>query len=339
MRAHLVVGRAGGRAAVGRDRLVALAALAARESSYRVSTFSIGFEERAFNELERARWSPSNTAPTTTSWSCAPTPSSCCPGWREAFDEPFADSSALPTYLVSQLAAGTVKVALSGEGGDELFGGYYTYVADTLAPRIGPVASALRPLVERLPSSSGQGQLDYKAKRFARAAHLPPLERHHGWKEIFSPEARAELLDGRRGAVDPLDVYRARYAETEGADELRAAPGRRPRHLPGRRPAREDRPREHGALARGARAVLRPGGRRAGARAAAPMKVRGLAKKRLLRRAVATLLPEIVRGRKRGSRSRPPRGCAATWSRSRATCCRRTGCARRASSTRRPSRA
>ena len=64
-------------------------------------------------ELRRARrgrgWSPSATAPTTTSWSCGPTPSSCLPKLVEAFDEPFADSSALPTYLVSELAAGTSR--------------------------------------------------------------------------------------------------------------------------------------------------------------------------------------------------------------------------------------
>ena len=120
---------------------------------------------------------------------------------------------------MSELASRHVKVALSGEGGDELFGGYYTYAADLLALRFGGVARLARPLVERLPSSSAKASFDYRAKRFVRAAHLPPLERHHGWKEIFSPDLRAELTR-RRNGVDPLDVYRAVFAETEDADLL-----------------------------------------------------------------------------------------------------------------------
>jgi asparagine synthase (glutamine-hydrolysing) len=196
-----------------------LAALAAQEASEPLRTFSIGFEERSFDELADARLVAERYGTEHRELVLRPDAALLLPALAEAFDEPFADSSALPTYLVSQLAAEDVKVALSGEGGDELFGGYYTYAADLLAERTGWAAPFLRPLVERLPSSSARASFDYKAKRFVRAAHLPPLERHHGWKEIFSPAARAELT-GRGNGWDPVDLLRARFAETEGADLL-----------------------------------------------------------------------------------------------------------------------
>src|SRR4051794_15740725 len=197
----------------------ALAALAAQELAEPLRTFSIGFEERSFDELGDARLVATRYATDHHELVLRPDAALLLPALAEAFDEPFADSSALPTYLVAQLAAGDVKVALSGEGGDELFGGYETYVADLLAPRVGWLARAARPAVELLPSSGRKASFDYKAKRFARAAHLPPLERHHGWKEIFSPEARAELT-GRADAWDPVSLLRARFAETEGHELL-----------------------------------------------------------------------------------------------------------------------
>jgi asparagine synthase (glutamine-hydrolysing) len=196
-----------------------LAALAAEESSEQLRTFSIGFEERTFDEVADARLVAERYGTLHRELVVRPDAALLLPALAEAFDEPFADSSALPTYLVSQLAAGDVKVALSGEGGDELFGGYYTYAADLLAARVGALARLARPLVERLPSSDAKASFDYRAKRYVRAAHLPPLERHHGWKEIFSADARAELT-GRRSPFDPVDLLRARYVETVGADEL-----------------------------------------------------------------------------------------------------------------------
>jgi asparagine synthase (glutamine-hydrolysing) len=301
VRAHLVSDVPVGVLLSGGIDSSALAALAARESPYRISTFSIGFEERSFNELELARTVANRYSTDHHELVVRPDAVDLLPKLAEAFDEPFADSSALPTYLVSQLAAGHVKVALSGEGGDELFGGYYTYVADTLAPRVGWLAAAARPLVERLPSSSGKASLEYKAKRFTRAAHLPALERHHAWKETFSPDARAALLDGRRAELDPLDLYRARYAETEGADELaRLQDVDTGIYLVDDLLVKTDRasmahslearvPFCDAVVAELALALPRS------------MRVRGLAKKRLLRKAVAPLLPdEIVRGRKQG---------------------------------------
>ena len=196
-----------------------LAALAAEESTGPLRTFTIGFEERSFDETAGARKVAERYATNHRELVLRPEPELLLRALAEAFDEPFADSSALPTYLVSQLAAEDVKVCLSGEGGDELFGGYYTYAADLLASRLGPIARLARPFAELLPSSNARISFDYKAKRFTRSAHLPPLERHHGWKEIFAPDVRAELR-ARLSAFDPVDLLRARYAETERAEPL-----------------------------------------------------------------------------------------------------------------------
>jgi asparagine synthase (glutamine-hydrolysing) len=302
VRAHLVADVPVGILLSGGVDSGALAALAALESGERVQTFSIGFEEGSFNELSEARKVAERYDTDHHELVLKPDAAELLPKLAAAFDEPFADSSALPTYLVSELATRHVKVALSGEGGDELFGGYYTYVADLLAPRVGLLAGVIRPLVEALPSSSGRTSFDYKAKRFARAAHLPPLERHHAWKEILSPEARAELLaPARRGSADPLDVYRARYQETEGAEPLaRLQDVDLGIYLVDDLLVKTDRASmAHSLEAR----VPYLDEVVAGFALALPtrLKVRGLAKKRLLRKAVAPLLPHsVVYGKKRG---------------------------------------
>jgi asparagine synthase (glutamine-hydrolysing) len=277
-----------------------LAALAAQETAEAVHTFTIGFEERSFDERADARLVAERYATNHHELLVKPDPQLLLETLADVFDEPFADSSALPTYLVSQLAADHVKVALSGEGGDELFGGYYTYAADLIAERFGGLASLARPLVERLPTSTAKASFDYKAKRFVRAAHLPPLERHHGWKEIFSPELRAELR-GRRSDVDPVDVYRARYAETEGAPELaRLQDVDFGIYLVDDLLVKTDRASMASSLE--ARVPFLDG---AIANFAFSLptrhKVRGLSKKVLLRKAAEPLLPrEVVHGRKRG---------------------------------------
>jgi asparagine synthase (glutamine-hydrolysing) len=300
VRAHLVSDVPVGVLLSGGVDSALLAALAAEESSEPVRTFSIGFEERSFDELADARRVAARYGTQHRELVLRPDAALLLPALADAFDEPFADSSALPTYLVSELAARDVKVALSGEGGDELFGGYYTYAADLLADRVGGVARLARPVVERLPSSSARASFDYRAKRFVRAAHLPPLERHHGWKEIFSPEARAELT-GRQSSFDPVDVLRARYAETEGADELaRLQDVDLGVYLVDDLLVKTDR----ASMAHSLEArvpYLDTVVTNLALALPARHKVRGLSKKVLLRKAAAPLLPrEIVRGKKRG---------------------------------------
>ena len=300
VRAHLVADVPVGVFLSGGVDSGTLAALAAEATDGPVRTFSVGFEEASFDELEQARMTAQRYGTDHHELVLRPDAAGLLPEIVAAFDEPFADSSALPTYAVSRLAAEHVKVVLSGEGADELFGGYFTYVADVLAPWLRGPARAARPLVQRLPSSSRRVSLEYKAKRFVGAAALPPLERHHGWKEILSPALRAELL-GPGPRPDPVDVLRARYAETAGVPALaRLQDVDVGIYLPDDLLVKTDRASmAHSLEAR----VPFLDAEVSDLALALPtrMKVRGLDKKRLLRRAVRPLLPEaVVDGPKRG---------------------------------------
>jgi asparagine synthase (glutamine-hydrolysing) len=182
-----------------------------------VRTFSVGFDVADFDELAGARTVAERYGTTHRELRLGPEAAGELPGVAATYDEPSGDATALPYWLLARFAARDVKAVLTGEGADELFGGYQTYVADRLGRPGARVAAAIAPAVARWPSSSGRLSLDFRVRRMALGAGLGPLERHHAFKETFDRHARAELL-GWSG--DPLASLRARYAETEGAEPI-----------------------------------------------------------------------------------------------------------------------
>jgi len=114
-------------------------------------------------------------------------------------DEPSADAGAVPVWFLSKMSRREVTVALSGEGADELFGGYCTYLADRYARRMRVLPSRLRQwagnAVRFLPVSNEKIGLDYKITRMLEGSLLPPLEAHLYWNGTFSAEGRRAILD------------------------------------------------------------------------------------------------------------------------------------------------
>ena len=121
----------------------------ALQSGEPVKTFSIGFEEAAFNELPYAGLVARQYKTEHHEILVRPDSVSLIERLADHFGEPFGDSSAIPTYIVSEFAARHVKVTLSGDGGDELFGGYTSFVAVSQG-KLDRIPAALRPMTARL---------------------------------------------------------------------------------------------------------------------------------------------------------------------------------------------
>ncbi|MBZ5638748.1 MAG: asparagine synthase (glutamine-hydrolyzing) [Acidobacteriia bacterium] len=147
----------------------------------------------------------------------------------EGFDEPLGDASTLPTLLLSLFARRRVKVVLSGEGADELFAGYPTYLGNRVAEALrrvpGPMRRALvRAARAAVPVTMGNVGLDYLLGRFAEGADRDRIERHHTWFGSLSFERQRKVLSPRVlaavGEADPFESARARLRGKRFRDGL-----------------------------------------------------------------------------------------------------------------------
>lgn len=185
---------------------------AQKASTQKIKTFSIGFEEKTFDESATAQSVASLLG--TDHHALTLTGSDMfreVPHILETLDEPLADQSYIPSSLLARLVRGQVTVALGGDGADELFAGYPTFFADMFLSWYQRVPESIRssviePVVNALPVSDGYMSFDMKAKRFVRAASLKKVAAHQAWMEAFSPTEQCVLL-GESSLRDADDVY------------------------------------------------------------------------------------------------------------------------------------
>ena len=193
-----------------------------------VNSFSIGFEDGTYNELPYAREVAALFKTNHRERMISPNLSELFEKLVVHLDEPFADVSLFPTFLVSQLAREHVKVVLSGDGGDELFGGYDAYQAQQLAARFSWMGDTLWPaaaaVAAALPPTEKKKGLVNKFKRFTLGATQAPEDLgHYRWMVYLSPRAKRRLYSPSLvSALVNADVYEpvrtalARY----GTDDL-----------------------------------------------------------------------------------------------------------------------
>jgi asparagine synthase (glutamine-hydrolysing) len=191
----------------------AVVGLMARASNRPVKTFSIGFNEDSYNELRYARVAAREFATEHHEFVVTPEICSVVDELVWHFDEPFADSSAIPTYVVSKLAREHVKVVLSGDGGDELFAGYTRYLTDR---RRSGFARLPRFVREGLMQRAGRA-LPHGAwgRNFIHNVAFDALDRYVEDISLFTRLNKRSLYAGgfRAGLSDWRDAAPARFRE------------------------------------------------------------------------------------------------------------------------------
>jgi asparagine synthase (glutamine-hydrolysing) len=170
--------------------------LMAQVSGARVRTFSIGFDDNDYNELRFARAIAQRWGTDHTELIVKPDELAVLPKLVRHYGEPYADSSAIPTFYVSKMTRSGVTVALNGDGGDESFAGYDRYAATRIADKLealGLLGSATAVLARLLPDSIDPKNRVRRAKRFLSVAREERPARYSTWVSYFTATAKRQL--------------------------------------------------------------------------------------------------------------------------------------------------
>ena len=172
-------------------------AIAQRELETPIQTFSIGFSESEFDETHFAKMVADHVGTKHQRFEVTPDAMEIIDRLVDQYDEPFSDSSAVPTWYLCELTRQHVTVALSGDGGDELFGGYERYRALKLSGQLQswlPIQWLNQSwLIQRLPDSAARRSFLRRIRRFCEALGQPPIERYMNWIQIFGEASRLDL--------------------------------------------------------------------------------------------------------------------------------------------------
>ena len=185
----------------GIDSSSIVSSVRANDAARQLRTFAAGFHEPSFDERPEAAALANALA---VEHEAALIPENYIQDLRQLarhFDEPLADTSVVPMSSLSKLARSHVTVALSGDGGDEVFGGYETYLADLVQHSLRYVPTRLLNLAASVYRACGRVDLakvstDYKIRAFLAGSTLPFPHSHLAWRELFSPPEIAQLLPG-----------------------------------------------------------------------------------------------------------------------------------------------
>ena len=211
----------------------AIVALMAEAMSEPVKTFTIGFDDQSFNETPFARQVAEQYSTNHHEFTVTPDVFAVLPELVWAYGEPYADSSALPSYYVAKMTRQHVTVALNGDGGDEAFAGYERYVANQLSGHYQRLPSWLRkgvvaPLARQLPEPSGRKNPVRRLKRFVLAQQETPERRYARWLILMGNQTKQTLYTGefaaRMAEIDSLTLLEQAHARfavaVNGAEAL-----------------------------------------------------------------------------------------------------------------------